>query len=128
LKPHNIGTHLKGMEIIFQVVPLFLKSFHFWVSYITFCKFSQNTFSLYKELKLEYLCHFRLRQACDCSFIYWHRVIFPIYLNDLFENAVDAHRIHVSGKHRRVTSKFLWRIQWDVLYKQKCMIFTACLP
>jgi hypothetical protein len=36
LKPHNIGTHLKAIEISFQVVPLFLKSFHFWVSYVTF--------------------------------------------------------------------------------------------
>jgi hypothetical protein len=36
VKPHNIGTHLKGIETSFQVVPLFLKSFHFWVSYITF--------------------------------------------------------------------------------------------
>jgi hypothetical protein len=43
LKPHNIGTHLEGIETGFQVVPLFWKSFHFWVSYITF---SQNTFSL----------------------------------------------------------------------------------
>jgi hypothetical protein len=39
LKPHNIGTHLKGIEISFQMVILFLKSFHFWVSYITFCNF-----------------------------------------------------------------------------------------
>jgi hypothetical protein len=37
LKPHNIGTHLKGIETSFQVVPLFVESFHFWVSYITFC-------------------------------------------------------------------------------------------
>jgi hypothetical protein len=36
LKHHNIGTHLKGIETSFQVVPLFLKSFHFWASYITF--------------------------------------------------------------------------------------------
>jgi hypothetical protein len=36
LKPHNIGTHLKGIETSFQVVPLFFKSFQFWVSYITF--------------------------------------------------------------------------------------------
>jgi hypothetical protein len=35
LKPHNIGTHLKGTETSFQVVPLFCKYFHFWVSYIT---------------------------------------------------------------------------------------------
>jgi uncharacterized membrane protein len=36
---HNIGTHLKGIETSFQVVTLFLKSFHFWVSYITFWSF-----------------------------------------------------------------------------------------
>jgi hypothetical protein len=36
LKPHSIGTHLKGIETSFHVVPLFFKSFHFWVSYITF--------------------------------------------------------------------------------------------
>jgi hypothetical protein len=39
LKPHNIGTHLKGIETSFQVVLLFLKSFHFWVNYITFWNF-----------------------------------------------------------------------------------------
>ncbi|XP_071816027.1 WASH complex subunit 4-like [Apostichopus japonicus] len=36
----------------------------------------------------------RLHDACDCSFLYWHRVVFPLYLADRFENAVDAHRIH----------------------------------
>jgi hypothetical protein len=36
-KPSNIGTHLKGIiKTSFQVVPLFLKSFHFRASYITF--------------------------------------------------------------------------------------------
>jgi hypothetical protein len=39
LKPYNIGTHLKGIETSFQVVPLFLKSIHFWVSCITLCNF-----------------------------------------------------------------------------------------
>jgi hypothetical protein len=48
VKPHNMVAHLKGIETSFQVVPLFFKSFHFWVSYITFLKFSQNTFSLLK--------------------------------------------------------------------------------
>jgi hypothetical protein len=51
LKPHNIGTHLKGIETSFQVVPLFLKSFHFWVShrYITFLNFLKIP-SILKEL------------------------------------------------------------------------------
>jgi hypothetical protein len=45
LKPRNIGTHLKGIETSFQVVPLIeilpllAELYHFW-------KFSQNTFSL----------------------------------------------------------------------------------
>ncbi|KAK2158033.1 hypothetical protein LSH36_178g02040 [Paralvinella palmiformis] len=36
----------------------------------------------------------KLHKACDCSFMYWHRVILPIYLTDLFENAVDVHKLH----------------------------------
>jgi hypothetical protein len=40
LNPHNIGHHLKGIETSFQVVPLFLKSFQFLVSYITYLTFS----------------------------------------------------------------------------------------
>jgi hypothetical protein len=39
LKPHNIGIRLKGIETSFQVVPLFLKSFHFWVSSTLFWNF-----------------------------------------------------------------------------------------
>uniref|UniRef100_A0A3B4E036 WASH complex subunit 4 n=1 Tax=Pygocentrus nattereri TaxID=42514 RepID=A0A3B4E036_PYGNA len=36
----------------------------------------------------------RVKVQCDCSFLYWHRAIFPIYLDDVYENAVDAARIH----------------------------------
>jgi hypothetical protein len=50
LKPHNTGTHLKGIETSFQVVPWFVKSIHFWVSCITFSNISQNTFSLWVKL------------------------------------------------------------------------------
>jgi hypothetical protein len=39
IETHNIGTHLKGIETSFHVEPLFLKSFHFCVNYITFCNF-----------------------------------------------------------------------------------------
>jgi hypothetical protein len=34
--PHNIGTYLKGIETSFQVVPLFVKSFHFGVSIVLY--------------------------------------------------------------------------------------------
>ncbi|KTF76376.1 hypothetical protein cypCar_00045650, partial [Cyprinus carpio] len=36
----------------------------------------------------------RVKVHCDCSFLYWHRTVFPIYLDDVYENAVDAARIH----------------------------------
>jgi hypothetical protein len=43
LKPHNIySTHLKGIETSFQVVPLFQKSFHFWLSFEIFSKYLQS--------------------------------------------------------------------------------------
>ena len=46
--------------------------------------------------KQDAICELRekLRQACDASFLYWHRVIFPIYLTDIYDNGVDSHRIH----------------------------------
>uniref|UniRef100_A0A4W6EPJ6 WASH complex subunit 4 n=1 Tax=Lates calcarifer TaxID=8187 RepID=A0A4W6EPJ6_LATCA len=36
----------------------------------------------------------RVKLQCDCSFLYWHRAVFPIYLDDVYDNAVDAARIH----------------------------------
>ncbi|XP_043822433.1 WASH complex subunit 4 isoform X2 [Dromiciops gliroides] len=36
----------------------------------------------------------RVRTQCDCCFLYWHRAVFPIYLDDVYENAVDAARLH----------------------------------
>jgi hypothetical protein len=56
LKPHNIGTHLKGIETSFHVVPLFLKSFHFWVSYITFWNFLKIP-SVFKGFKVVVQMH-----------------------------------------------------------------------
>lgn len=40
--------------------------------------------------------HYRVQTQCDCCFLYWHRAVFPIYLDDVYENAVDAARLHVS--------------------------------
>ncbi|XP_023613031.1 WASH complex subunit 4 isoform X5 [Myotis lucifugus] len=36
----------------------------------------------------------RVQAQCDCCFLYWHRAVFPIYLDDVYENAVDAARLH----------------------------------
>lgn len=63
---------------------------------------------LYKAVHFQHtseLCYhpylsffFRVKLQCDCSFLYWHRAVFPIYLDDVYENAVDAARIHVSRR------------------------------
>ncbi|KAK3584050.1 hypothetical protein CHS0354_031097 [Potamilus streckersoni] len=53
--------------------------------------------SLYENLsKLDLISDLRekLRHACDCRFLYWHRVVIPIYLTDLFDTVTDTHRIH----------------------------------
>ena len=39
----------------------------------------------------------RLKVGCDCSFLYWHQVVLPIYLTDMFETAMDVQKIHVSS-------------------------------
>lgn len=46
--------------------------------------------------RLDEISQLRLRvhEACDTSFVYWHRVVFPIYLDDLCENVTDTHRVH----------------------------------
>ncbi|XP_039617760.1 WASH complex subunit 4 [Polypterus senegalus] len=47
-----------------------------------------------KKLDLVSELQDRVRIHCDCSFLYWHRAVFPIYLDDVYDNAVDASRIH----------------------------------
>lgn len=47
-------------------------------------------------LQLITTLHCRVQTQCDCCFLYWHRAVFPIYLDDVYENAVDAARLHVS--------------------------------
>ncbi|CAM9441528.1 WASH complex subunit 4 isoform X1 [Lampetra fluviatilis] len=36
----------------------------------------------------------RLHSLCDCSFLYWHRSVIPIYLDDVFDGASDSSRMH----------------------------------
>lgn len=36
-----------------------------------------------------------LREACDTSFLYWHRVIFSTYVSNLYENAIDVYKVKV---------------------------------
>lgn len=53
-----------------------------------------NTLATIKKLNAICDLHERLDEACNCSFFYWHRVVFPIYVSDLYENPLEAHRIH----------------------------------
>ncbi|CAG0925326.1 unnamed protein product, partial [Notodromas monacha] len=46
--------------------------------------------------KMEFLCDLgsSLEKACDGSFLYWHRVIIPIYFDDVLSCETNPHRIH----------------------------------
>ena len=37
----------------------------------------------------------RLKVASDCTFIYWHRVMLPMYLADIHDNSSDAFSLRV---------------------------------
>ncbi|XP_078343242.1 WASH complex subunit 4-like [Oculina patagonica] len=50
--------------------------------------------SVMKRINLISDLRARVKKACDCGFLHWHRVVFPIYLDDLYENVTDVHRIH----------------------------------
>ncbi|CAL1261517.1 unnamed protein product [Larinioides sclopetarius] len=45
--------------------------------------------------KLDFICDLKekIKEACDCSFMYWHHVVFPTYIADVYESGVDVHRI-----------------------------------
>lgn len=49
---------------------------------------------LLKKLDLISELRERVKSQCDCSFLYWHRSVFPIYLDQVYDNAVDAARLH----------------------------------
>ncbi|XP_064467103.1 WASH complex subunit 4-like [Ornithodoros turicata] len=54
-----------------------------------------STFTnIMKKLDLISELHEKLHESCDSSFLYWHRVVFPIFLDDLYKSAVDGHRLH----------------------------------
>lgn len=46
-----------------------------------------------KRLDLVCNLHQKIQDACNCSFFYWHRVVFPIYLTELVETPTSAHRL-----------------------------------
>ena len=50
-----------------------------------------------KLLQMSGVCVFvcRLKVASDCTFIYWHRVMLPMYLADIHDNSSDAFSLRV---------------------------------
>ncbi|EDO43986.1 predicted protein, partial [Nematostella vectensis] len=53
-----------------------------------------NLDNVLKKLDIIGSLNAKIKAASDCGFIHWHRVILPIYLDDLYENALDVHRLH----------------------------------
>lgn len=50
--------------------------------------------------KLDGICELQrnIRSAADCSFLYWHRVVLPIYFARLIEERADLRRLKVLKK------------------------------
>ena len=50
--------------------------------------------------KMEFVCELgaSLEAACDGSFLCWHRIVVPIYLEDVAQFGADPHRIQVSAQ------------------------------
>lgn len=83
--------------------------------------------------KLDAVCDMqsRLSAACDCSFLYWHRVVLPIYFESLYSSKTDLHRlgymlyalrdcvrsINNSGDNSESLKEMLETEVWDSLRK-----------
>ena len=37
-----------------------------------------------------------ITNACDTSFLYWHKLILPVYFEQLFKGKTEAYRLNVS--------------------------------
>lgn len=48
-------------------------------------------------MRLELVSNVRilLTSLCDCSFLYWHQVMIPVYFSNIFESKNDISRIMV---------------------------------
>ena len=57
-------------------------------------KSEENVEDLLKKLDIFSFIEIRIRQACDCSYLYWHfNILLPIYLTDLYENAYTPNKL-----------------------------------
>jgi len=53
-----------------------------------------NLTSILKNLDIILDLRSKLHGASSCSFLYWHMVILPVYLKDVYLSCTDTHRIH----------------------------------
>lgn len=53
-----------------------------------------NLSTMFSNLDIILRLKMHIRQACDCAFLYWHKVILPVYLENLYHDCIDLHRIH----------------------------------
>ena len=44
-----------------------------------------------------------ITNACDTSFLYWHKLILPVYFEQLFKGKTEAYRLNVSTYHQLTT-------------------------
>jgi len=57
-------------------------------------KSEENIEDMMRKLEMFSFIETRIRQACDCSYLYWHfNILMPIYLTDLYENAYTPNKL-----------------------------------
>ncbi|KAF5274542.1 hypothetical protein FQA39_LY07154 [Lamprigera yunnana] len=60
--------------------------------------YSDNLSELrYVMNRLEIICNFRIlvHKLCNCSFLYWHQVLLPVYFAKLIDSRIDLSRIYL---------------------------------
>jgi hypothetical protein len=60
--------------------------------------------------KLDGICELQrnIRAASDCSFLYWHRVVLPIYFARLIEERADLRRLKVNKKDKSANYNYFY--------------------
>ena len=69
-------------------------------SFISFFCDRQDDYVMLMVLIKKLTCLSRLEElitnACDTSFLYWHKLILPVYFEQLFKGKTEAYRLNVS--------------------------------
>jgi WASH complex subunit 7 len=78
--------------------------------------------------------------SCNCDFLYWYRDFYPLYLNHLYQNPLQAHRIHYffaclrdcvpvlkASKHEESDTKLIDAFRAEIEENlEQCIVMPLC--